>query len=250
MMGTGIHAIYRICDLREGRTKIGQVTKRQCFLNFIEVFGIDGLTVIADNTRSETLAFLRRFVTDVHPTRLGNSASFCHALDLALRLNDADAVYLVEDDYLHQAGAARFLLEGLARADYVSLYDHPDKYMEPSPNPLVKNGGEPTRVILTASTHWKFTNSTTMTFAARVATLRADAGILREHCRTPVPRDFFMFMELMKKGRQLVTPIPGRATHCDPFPSPFIFSRAFPIRSDPQDPGSRKRPIPGAETRP
>lgn len=247
-MGNGIHVIYRICDLREGRTKIGQVTKRQCFLNFIEVFGTDAVTVVADNTRPETLAFLRGFVADVHTTQLGNSASFRYALDLALRLNNEAVAYLLEDDYLHRADAPKFLLEGLQRADYVSLYDHPDKYMEPSPNPLVKNGGEPTRVILTASTHWKFTNSTTMTFAARVGTLRADADILRRHCQTPIPQDFFMFMELMKKGRQLVTPIPGCATHCDQFPSPFIFSQAFPLHGVGEKTGNAENhPIPGGD---
>lgn len=149
---------------------------------------------------------------------------------MAVQEPDDEVVYLVEDDYLHRDGATRIILEGIDRADYVSLYDHPDKYMIPSPNPLVKEGGEETRVILTASTHWKFTNSTTMTFAARARTLKEDQQVMRQCCQRPdMPLDFQMFMLLGQNGRRLISPIPGKATHCDPFPSPFIFDEPFPI---------------------
>ena len=223
-----LHRIYRICDLRDGRTKIDRITKRQCFENFTAVFGSDHLTVVADHCRPETVDYLRGFTDRVFETDLGNSGSFLHALKLALALPDTDSVYLVEDDYLHQAGGPEFIAQGLEKADYVSLYDHPDKYADPSPNPLVKNGAEATRVILTRSTHWKQTNSTTMTFAARVSTLRRDAAAMEKYCRNPVPADFAMFGDLLKKGRTLITPIPGRATQCDDFPAPFIFDAPLP----------------------
>jgi len=224
-----LHKIYRFCDRGEGRTKIDTITKRQCFLNFIEVFGTERLTVVADNTHPETIEFLRGFDIKIHQTALGNSGSFRYALDLALALPEKAAVYMVEDDYLHQPGSETLIREGLEMADYVSLYDHPDKYMDPSPNPLVKQGGEATRVLLTRSSHWKLTNSTTMTFATRVRILRQDAEVMRKYCRTPIPQDFFMFCELLKRGRRLVTPIPGRSTHCDHFPSPFIFDTPSPL---------------------
>lgn len=224
-----LYKIYRICDLGDGRTKIDTITKRQCFLNFTEVFGSKGLTVVADNTGPETIAFMRSFGAEIHQTALGNSGSFLYALDLALALPEEASVYLVEDDYLHQAASQTHIRQGLELADYVSLYDHPDKYMDPSPNPLVKQGGEATKVLLTRSSHWKMTNSTTMTFAARVRTLRRDADVMRRYCQMPIPQDFFMFCELLKRGRRLVTPIPGRSTHCDHFPSPFIFDAPLPM---------------------
>ena len=220
-----LHKIYRICDLRDGRTKISHITKRQCFENFVAVFGTDRLTVVADNCRPETVDYLRGVTDQIHLTALGNAASFRYALGLAKNLPEDDAVYLVEDDYLHQSGAETFIEEGLETADYVSLYDHPDKYADPSPNPLVKGGAETCRVLLTRSTHWKQTNSTTMTFAARVRTLAEDAAIMEPYCRSAVPADFFMFCDLLKRGRTLITPIPGRATHCDHYPTPFIFDR-------------------------
>jgi hypothetical protein len=222
--------IYRISDHRDGATKIPRITKRQCFLNFVEVFGTQNLVIVADNTREETLDFIRSFAPSILETRLGNSKSFLYALDLALKEDDEQSVYLVEDDYLHLTGAPNYIMEGLVRADYVSLYDNLDKYITPSPNPLVKGGGENTKVILTASSHWKYTNSTTMTFAAKAKTLKTDQEIIRRYCNTPTPLDYSMFRSLAAQGRTLITPIPGRSTHCDQFPSPFIFDAPLPFK--------------------
>jgi hypothetical protein len=224
--------IYRICDHRNGSTKISHINKRQCFLNFIQVFGTDHLLIVADNTSRETIDFLSRYVKTVEKTSLGNSGSFLAAMELALEFNEEDAVYLMEDDYLHLPNSRDCLLEGLEQADYVSLYDHADKYMMRSPNPLVAGGGENTKVILTKSTHWKFTNSTTMTFAAKVGTLRADQDTFRHYCADAIPLDYFIFRKLAESGRTIITPIPGQSTHCDEYPSPFIFHKPFPMATD------------------
>lgn len=230
-----IKKIYRISDQRGGNTLIDGISKYRCFCNFLDTFGKQGLTIIADNIKPETEALLKSHVADVHATALGNSGSFVYALDMAVRYSDDAIVYFVEDDYLHMPDAENILREGLARADYVSLYDHPDKYMSSGPNPFVSDGGEATRVILTRSTHWKYTNSTTMTFAARVKTVKQDYDLLNQHCRTDIPLDFKMFTTLRQHGRELITPIPGRSTHCDHFPSPFFFtSRSTPTRCIPE----------------
>jgi hypothetical protein len=129
-------------------------------------------------------------------------------------------------------------MEGLQIADYVTLYDHPDKYID-GINPQVKNGGENTKVFLTSSSHWKFTNSTTMTFASKVSTLRRDAllfklftvGIVKKNIpflkilRTKrTPRDYRIFSYLIKfKSRRLISPIPGYSTHGESkYMSPLI----------------------------
>jgi hypothetical protein len=71
-----------------------------------------------------------KMVNGLHPstvrTHFGHEAgSWRHAaFDIALRKYPDDAiVYFVEDDYLHLPGSRRLLLEGIAGADYVSLYD-------------------------------------------------------------------------------------------------------------------------------
>jgi hypothetical protein len=69
-------------------------------------------------------------------------------------------------------------------ASFVALYDHPDKYLDPSKggNPYCEGGAEDTRVYLTTSCHWKITNSTTMTFAAKYLHF--------ETCRTNIKKTY------------------------------------------------------------
>ena len=100
-------------------------------------------------------------------------------------------------------------------ASFVSLYDHPDKYLSPQQggNPYCEGAAEDTRVYLTKSTHWKVTNSTTMTFAAKVSTLKQVERILRKHTQGSYPDDFKMFLELREEGELLITPLPGYSTH-------------------------------------
>ena len=127
-----------------------------------------------------------------------------------------EIVYFLEDDYLHKEGSQKVLESGFDLGmDYVTLYDHPDKYLNPieGGNPYCEGRAEFTRVYLGEYSHWKLTNSTTMTFAAKVKTLKEDEGILRQWTAGEHPHDFQMFGDLQKKGRRLVSSIPGYATH-------------------------------------
>ena len=143
--------------------------------------------------------------------------TFNLALDEALnKLNDDEIVYFVENDYLHKPGSNQIIKEGIELgASFVTLYDHPDKYLDPSRggNMFCQGGAEDTRVYLTQSSHWKITNSTTMTFAAKVKTLREVEPILRKHTSGTYPRDFDMFLELRDKNHILISSIPGYSTH-------------------------------------
>ena len=125
-------------------------------------------------------------------------------------------VYFIENDYIHKLGSDKIMEEGFSLgASFVSLYDHPDKYLDPSRggNPYCEGGGEDTRVYLTDSCHWKITNSTTMTFAALPSTLKRVESTLRKWTSETHPNDFQMFLSLRDQGELLVTPIPGYATH-------------------------------------
>ena len=94
----------------------------------------------------------------------------------------------------------------------MTLYDHPDKYFDGG-NPLIEGDGEITKVYLTKSCHWKLTNSTTLTFAATVKTLKRDESILRKWTKPAHANDFELFMELGGQGVSLISPIPGYSTH-------------------------------------
>lgn len=208
--------IYRISDTGYNKVKPNYINNESCLKNFVNIFGNDDLHIIADNCSEDTLKMISKYV---HPNRIdivsvGHGAgTFNLALDIALRFDDETIVYFVENDYLHKEGSDKVLVEGMQIGyNYVALYDHPDKYMNGA-NPFVEDGGEVTRVMLSKSCHWKITNSTTMTFAAQVKTLREDESILREYTSGSYPRDFEMFLALRDKGHGLITPIPGYATH-------------------------------------
>jgi hypothetical protein len=212
-----ITTFYRLSDSGYNKLKPEYINNSNCLSNYVKYFGVDDLYIIADNVKDKTFDRLCAAYPNVERTYFGNGAqSFNRALDQALELDKDTIVYFLEDDYLHKKGSRKILVEGIrSEAHYVTLYDAPDKYInrDKGGNPYINGGGELTRVILTESVHWKLTNSTTMTFAARVQTLKADEEILRKYTDGSHPKDFEMFLELRKKGRALISPIPGYATH-------------------------------------
>ena len=214
-----MNIIYRISDAGYNKVKPDYVTNNMCLANAIKVFHKADWSVIADNTSGETNVMIESYINKRHikHVSVGNGAgTFNLALDEALKLDDEKVVYFIENDYIHNMNAQKYLQEAMDMgAHYATLYDHPDKYINAGQggNPHVQGGGEITKVFLTDSCHWKITNSTTMTFCARVKTLREDEAIWRKHTQGTYPRDFDAFIELRNNNRSLVSSIPGYATH-------------------------------------
>jgi hypothetical protein len=211
--------IYRISDAGYSKVKPDYINNENCLANAVKVFDDCEWSIIADNVSKETSDMIEKYKSKDHILYVnkGNgAATFNIALDEALKMSDSDTVYFLENDYLHKPDSRVIIEEGLSLgAKFVSLYDHPDKYLSPEKggNPYCEGGAEDTRVYLTDSVHWKITNSTTMTFAAQVSTLRKNEKILRHHTSGTHPNDFQMFLELRYAKELLVTPIPGYATH-------------------------------------
>lgn len=212
-----IKIYYRLSDHGYQKIKPDYIDNEKCLANFISVFGDDDIEIIADNVEDKTYEWLYNLNLNVERTQLGSGAqSFNYVLDKAVKLEDNTIVYFVEDDYLHLPNARNILIDGFKLgAGYVSLYDHPDKYINGSQggNPYVENGGEVTQVFRTESCHWKLTNSTTMTFASKVSTLKEDLHIFKKWTTGTYPEDFKMFLDLRTNGRSLITPLPGYSTH-------------------------------------
>lgn len=213
--------IYRISDVGYNKVKPDYINNETCLKNFCNMFFdyIYDIRVIADNCSETTLNLIKRYIDPINITTVSvghGAGTFNLALDAALKYNDDEVVYFVENDYLHKSYAPEIIQEGFdLGASFVSLYDHPDKYLDPSRggNPYCEGGAEDTRVYLTKSCHWKITNSTTMTFASKVATLRRVESTLRKWTNGSYPDDFKMFMELREQNELLITPLPGYATH-------------------------------------
>ena len=221
-MSTNLHIIYRISDAGYNKVKPAYIDNEACLRNFCNTFfdHIHDIQIIADNCSNETLDMIAKYIDpiNIEKVSVGHGAgTFNLALDMALKWKDDEIVYFVENDYLHKQQSPNIIKEGLnLGASFVSLYDHPDKYLDPSKggNPYCEGGAEDTRVYLTDSCHWKITNSTTMTFASTVEVLRRTEPILRKYTNQGhYPDDFKMFLDLRAQNDLLVTPLPGYATH-------------------------------------
>lgn len=242
-----IRVYYRISDKGNPKEKLPRAGKIECLKAAVAEFGAGSVFVIADNCLDETVRRVKELGLRLVETSLGNSRSFMLMLDVILaECLDDQPVYLLEDDYVHLSGSKTLLLEGLAIADYVTLYDHPDKYLtaKSGGSPLNRRGLRPVRVFATAHSHWRETDSTTMTFAARVATLREDYATWARRTTGRIPDDFRGFTDLtrttaadavallqagkkrdffrllMKRlrarpARLLVSALPARATHAE-----------------------------------
>lgn len=227
--------LYRISE--SGNMKIKPVyvnDKKAMFLHFMAIFKDYDVYIFADNVSDGLFDFIKTNAPGRRITRtsLGNRDSFLHVLDFALSLfQDPDEIiYFAEDDYVYKKNAGVILQDGLQIADYCSLYDHPDKYIDDGPNPYIKNGGETTRVMMTKHCHWKLTNSCCMTFGSRVRTLQSDRDVFHKHGIN----DFHLFCELVQnKGRTLVSCLPSYCTHGETqWMAPFVdwhaeFSRSI-----------------------
>lgn len=122
-------------------------------------------------------------------------------------IEPGDLIYILENDYLHQpgwVGKVFELYDSGVPFDYISLYDHRDKYFLPMYEGLTA------RVFHSATHHWRTAPSSCGSFICEIDRFRSDYDILQ----LGLP-DFYFHKALNEhKGRVLLTPIPGLSTHC------------------------------------
>jgi len=212
---------YRISDNSYEKQKLPGATKEVCLMNFCKAFAevifpkseedVPPIKIVCDNCQRKTIKMIHDTGLPYTATAEGNAGSLWKTLNVALEeCEDDELVYFCEDDYLHLGSAPKLLEEGIKRADYVTLYDHPDKYTR------YYNGGEISKVIKTPSSHWRYTASTCMTFGTKIGTLRKDLDIWKEFTSETHPHDHKIFTQLHEeKQRRLALCIPGVACHTD-----------------------------------
>lgn len=217
---------YRISNNSHSfKHKLSHATKEYCLNNFLKEFDKpdNDITIVADNVTEQSLYefIMSKIKTNIHVehTKLGNALSFIYCIENACgKIKNTDYFYMSEDDYLYLPNSCDILKEGLELSDYVTLYDHPDKYIDAisGGNPQIENGGEITRLVLTKSSHWKITNSTTGTFGAKISILKLDLPIWKKHFSKFKCSDYEACCELItKNGRSLISCVYGRATHTE-----------------------------------
>jgi hypothetical protein len=196
-----LSVFYRISD---SPTPDKCCPREVCFVNFLSVFRGLPIMVVADNVGPKTLSLIKQSGVPFIETSLGNSGSFLKCLELATQV-DTLFSYFSEDDYIYRDHAPQLIVEGLRWSNYVTLYDHPDKYIKE------RGYGEVGRCLKTETWHWRQTISTCCTFGANVNLLRQDMDVFKKHCQGKTPADHAMWCELSQQKRSLTTAIPGAA---------------------------------------
>ena len=210
-----------------GKAPIEFVDSRLTFCSLLESFSLSEIICIADNVSDEQCSFFSGNTFNFYRTNKGNSGSFRLAVELA-SLHPADIYYFVEDDHLHLPDQKSYLAAGLQFFDFVSLYDHPDKYLDCCYRGLRR------QIYATTVGHFSSSPSTVMTFACKAETLHGAREILLDPAFTgqtlKVPRDHNMFIALAEKGFTLGTSLPGRSTHCErKLLSPYVDWSAYAL---------------------
>lgn len=137
------------------------------------------------------------------------------------KIADETILYFVEDDFYHKPGWCDILREAFQYigVDYVTLYDHRDKYFYSMYEDLQS------KILVTPSAHWRTTPSTTNTYSMLSKTFNKHFDIHVEYCDLVrgFTRDHDKFTRLWNEGSNLISCIPGYSTHCEPeFLSPCI----------------------------
>lgn len=169
-----------------------------------------------------------------HGERRGNAGSFRHAFHLALECDDNEPILFAEDDYfwLEESIAAMRTALTTLPADYVTGYDHPDRYRQEGPVGVgVDLPHRYTKIHLAAGRHWRTQESTCMTFMTTAGRLRTDAAMFEAFADSGngIPADCVLFrllQGLLPHGdgsALLFGPMPSLNTHAHvPFLAPFV----------------------------
>jgi len=246
-----IHCVYRLClnsAPSKNKARPPYFSKEACLTNFVRSIQYRDdvrLAIFLDSVNSpgesiDNIHWLAQLIDqydlDVDqissPLNGGTEANsfryvldYTHiAYDYAWDIDHAeeDIIYFVEDDYLHAMGWPDIMMEGFSipGIDYVTLYDHNDKYFLPEYNNLQS------KIYRTPSVHWRSTPSTTNTFAAKIGTMLEDKEIHKHFSRPEISisQDHFKFCTLQQTyNRKLISCIPGYSTHMEPdYMSPTV----------------------------
>jgi hypothetical protein len=131
----------------------------------------------------------------------------CNIIKNDPNIKEGDLIYFLENDYMHVHGWLNKIFElfkTYSGLDYISLYDHNDKYFLSMYNDLVS------KIFTTDTHHWRTTPSTCGSFILTKELFDKDYDIL-----STMEGDHNKWLWLNEhRGRTVVTPIPGLSTHC------------------------------------
>lgn len=227
-----LHVIYRSApgDSKSDKRPI-YFNKTNCLISFLSSYkklqeGNRGdLIFLNDGEVSKEQNKLMNSVKSeiINLGGVGNSSSLKSAYGFleSKSWDDDDMVYFAEDDYLYKEEAFPYLINAIYdidKADYFSLYDHPDRYTRVDDVDSGKG-----RVFISRNSHWRTIESTCQTYGVFVGILKKDLWIHKIGTlgNTPQGREMFRASQGIGKyflkfpKRVLVSPIPSLCSHME-----------------------------------
>ncbi len=210
-----INIYYRHAEgCKEGFFRPEGFTFERCLKSLIKsISGVENLSLTLAFDGNIEKDFIKNYKDNFNHiinTNYRNSLkSFLHLLDYIENQDMAEdeVIYYIENDYLHLESwpeKVRNLFGTFNGIDYVSLYDHADKYYDSRYASLVS------QVVTTKDSHWRTTPSTCGTYMMQRKTWNKDIDIWKA-----ATGDHETFIKLNQERQRCVfTPLPGLNTHC------------------------------------
>jgi len=218
-----IHIFYRHYNIENTDFKYRPYwfNFEKCFINLLNTIqgkNVD-LHLIMDGSIDNN--FVKKYKDKYIPHIIdakSDQASFWKTWEIAKQTNigDKDLIYFLENDYLHVDGWVDKVVDLFStynNLNYVSLYDHGDKYWHPNYDDLVS------KIFVSTLHHWRTIPSTCGSFVITKQIFEEDYTD-----NTTIAGDHNKFLYLNEtKNRFVLTPVPGLSTHCmEAFLSPTI----------------------------
>lgn len=213
-MKTTINIYYRhAVSNHPGRWRPSWFNYEDCFLNLLKTIeGHDNikLTLALDGDINQD--FTKDYQDKFTLFSTNYKSSLLSYRDLLHYIKDqpmesTELIYFLENDYLHThdwVDKVINLFSTYSGLDYVSLYDHNDKYFPEYVNDIIS------RIYTTSTHHWRTITSTCGSFLITRNIFDQDFDVWIN-----AVGDHPTFIYLNEhKNRSLVTPIPGLSTHC------------------------------------
>ena len=207
-----IHIYYRHASNCIVKNRPSWFTFEKCWENLLKtVDGIDNINLTLALDGDIENDFTKNYKDKFKLFSTNHGSSLLSYRDLLkhiqnTKMNQNDLIYFVENDYLHLdnwVDKVIDLFECYQSLNYVSLYDHNDKYM-----PMYDNLAS--KIITSKTHHWRTTPSTCGTFIITRDMFDKDYDVWES-----AVGDHNTFLYLNKeRQRYVLTPIPGLATHC------------------------------------
>jgi hypothetical protein len=209
-----IHIYYRhaVTNIL-GRSRPQWFSYENCFKNLlstIEKYDNINLTLALDGDINQDFTKNYQDKFTLFPTNHGSSLLSYRTLLGYIKeqfMESNELIYFLENDYLHVDNWVEKIIElysTFSNLNYISLYDHNDKYFLPAYDNLVS------KIITTENHHWRTTPSTCGSFIINRKIFEEDYDVWFN-----AVGDHNTFLHLNEnRHRFVLTPIPGLSTHC------------------------------------